>query len=41
MVILSASNIGTGAPRYEDGQTIEEEQPNNDVGYVSKGYLFH
>merc|ERR1712244_65056 len=29
VVILSASNIGTGAPHYEDGQ---DGQPNNDVG---------
>ena len=38
-VILSAFGVGCGAPRYEDGQTIEEAQPNNDVGYVSKDYF--
>ena len=40
VVILSAFGIGCGAPRYEDGQTIEEEYPNYDVGYVSHSQLF-
>ena len=39
-LILSAFGIGSGALRYEDGQTIEEEYPNYDVGYVSHCQLF-
>ena len=39
-VILSAFCIGCGATRYEDGQTIEEEYPNYDAGYVSHSQLF-